>query len=295
MSNLDLQKKLAAPFSEDEIEWRVQTAGVSRNGSPYVMVIPYVTNRAIQNRLDDVFGVFGWRNEYQPSGDGKGFLCGITVDIDGKEITKWDGAEYTNVEALKGALSDSMKRTGVQFGIGRYLYKLDVAFAVCCVVENRRDAVNLHTIKKQGQPNILVSWERPSLPSWALPTTDYSEFVKAIESAPDMEALKVAFTNAYNASRVNQDSSQENAFIKLKDARKAFIQSTIDKIRKEKFDAIVKWIDQETKILSQLPTNETIKAYSEKTRDQLKGKLSADVNAKAVFEYFDSIVNKHIK
>src|SRR5690606_35268028 len=39
-------------------------------------------------------------------------------------ITKWDGAENTDVQAVKGGLSSSMRRAAVQWGIGRYLYRL---------------------------------------------------------------------------------------------------------------------------------------------------------------------------
>src|SRR5690606_39028946 len=40
-------------------------------------------------------------------------------------VTKFDGAENTAVEAVKGGLSDSMKRAAAQWGIGRYLYTLE--------------------------------------------------------------------------------------------------------------------------------------------------------------------------
>ena len=35
----------------------------------------------------------------------------------------------TEIEKVKGGLSNSMKRAGVQWGIGRYLYKLPTTFA----------------------------------------------------------------------------------------------------------------------------------------------------------------------
>ena len=142
----DIEKKLQAPFDESDIQWRIQQAGVSHNSTPWALVIPYVNNRAIQKRLDEVFGVFGWENCYKPTPDGKGYLCRLTVHAGDRSITKWDGAEYTIVEPLKGALSDSMKRCAVQLGIGRYLYQLEATFADCHLVENRKDAVNVHTV-----------------------------------------------------------------------------------------------------------------------------------------------------
>ena len=44
--------------------------------------------------------------------------------LSGGFITKWDGAEDSDIEPVKGGLSDSMKRAAVQWGIGRYLYSM---------------------------------------------------------------------------------------------------------------------------------------------------------------------------
>lgn len=118
-----VMKELQKPFKEDEIEWRV---GATNKDKSMGLALPYVTNKAIQNRLDEVFGVFGWKNEFK-EWKGKSQLCGISIwDEDKHEwLTKYDGADDTNMEATKGGLSDAMKRAAVQFGIGRYLYKLD--------------------------------------------------------------------------------------------------------------------------------------------------------------------------
>ena len=51
--------KLQEPFKESEIEWRV---GSTTKDKTKGLALAYVTNRAIQNRLDDVFGIFGWKN-----------------------------------------------------------------------------------------------------------------------------------------------------------------------------------------------------------------------------------------
>ncbi|WP_243664619.1 Rad52/Rad22 family DNA repair protein [Rhodothermus marinus] len=64
-----------------------------------------------------------WRNEFRP-GPGGGVLCGISIRIGDEWITKWDGAENTDIEPVKGGLSSAMRRAAVQWGIGRYLYRL---------------------------------------------------------------------------------------------------------------------------------------------------------------------------
>ncbi len=114
--------ELQKPFTENDIEWRVQN-GSLKNGEPNARVIPYLTARAIQTRLDAVVKPENWRNEYKQGPDG-GVLCGISIRCSDEWVTKWDGAENTQIEGVKGGLSDSMKRAAVQWGIGRHLYDM---------------------------------------------------------------------------------------------------------------------------------------------------------------------------
>lgn len=127
-----IMRELSQPFSMVDLEWRVQQAGKTNNKF-WARIIAYVTNRAIQQRLDDVVGAFHWRNEFSPlpNSVGDGALCGISIKSDGEWITKYDGADNTNIESTKGGLSGSMKRAGVQWNIGRYLYDVEAMYAEC--------------------------------------------------------------------------------------------------------------------------------------------------------------------
>jgi hypothetical protein len=111
-----IQQELAQPFAPEDLEWRLQQT--EENGK-WGLAIPYVTNRAIQARLDDVVGVDGWYNDYRPwHGNGKkeAQICGISIRFPEQGfITKWDGAEDSDIEPIKGGLSDSMKRAAVQW------------------------------------------------------------------------------------------------------------------------------------------------------------------------------------
>lgn len=294
----DVQRKLAEPFHPDEVEWRVQQAGFPASGNPYCMVIPYITSRAVQKRLDDVFGVFGWENAYKPSPDGKGYLCGITVTIGEKSVTKWDGAEYTNIEALKGALSDSMKRAAVQLGIGRYLYQLDAVFAVCEEVKTRRDAVNLHVHypdKRNKQNARYISWFTPDLPPWAVPQKDYTPFLSAIQSAETMSDLRSAFKNAYQAAQVNQDDDFESQAIKAKDKRKEEIAANLTQYRDGKITELTTWVTNEAKMFAELPTESTINNFSLKIKNELTQKSSQfDFDCKPAFDELDRLTKERI-
>lgn len=125
----ELLARLAALFAAEDLEWRVQVAYEDRMQG---IAVPYVTNRAIQNRLDEVMGPDRWHNEFKPwhsVGKRESQLCGISLFFEGRGwITKWDGAEDSDIEPVKGGLSDSMKRAANQWGIGRVLYSMDTVW-----------------------------------------------------------------------------------------------------------------------------------------------------------------------
>ncbi|MDF2857844.1 MAG: ddrA [Neobacillus sp.] len=148
MNAEQIAEQLKNPFPPDDIEWRV---GSTTSDKSKGLALAYITNRAIQNRLDEVFGVFGWRNEFK-EWKGVSQLCGISVKFEGEWITKWDGADDSATEAVKGGLSDSMKRAAYQWGIGRYLYKLPQKWV---------------KLKPAGKSFAID--ETIQLPKWALP------------------------------------------------------------------------------------------------------------------------------
>ena len=118
-------RRLAAPFAAQDVEWK---PGATTRDKSKGLAMCYISSRAVQNRLDEVCGPADWRNEFQPGPEG-GVLCGISVYVERADgtaewVTKWDGSESTDIEAVKGGLSGSMKRAAVQWGIGRYLYDL---------------------------------------------------------------------------------------------------------------------------------------------------------------------------
>lgn len=114
------------PFRDDEIEWRVQRCGVKGN-KIWAQLVPYVTARAIFERLDKVAGPGKWQTEIIPINEG--FLCRLGIYTDEEWIWRTDGAPTTDIEALKGGISGAIKRVAVQFGMGAYLYSMDAVWA----------------------------------------------------------------------------------------------------------------------------------------------------------------------
>lgn len=144
-----IQEELSRPFAPEDLEWRIQQAFEEKGCA---IAVPYVTNRAIQERLDEVVGPDNWSNEYRPwHGNGKkeAQICGISIYFEGRGwVTKWDGAEDTDIEAVKGGLSDSMKRCAVQWGIGRVLYKMNTVWV---------------DIEKRGKSILIKESSRPKM------------------------------------------------------------------------------------------------------------------------------------
>jgi len=153
----ELAGKLAAPFPAADVEWRVARSGL-KGEKPWAMCLAYITNRAIMERLDATVGPENWRNEFQRWGD-KGVLCGISIRSGTEWVTKWDGAEETDIESVKGGLSAAMKRAAVQWGIGRYLYGLEEGWALF-------SDKGPYSAKIEGK---FYHWSPPELPAWALP------------------------------------------------------------------------------------------------------------------------------
>ena len=145
-----IREELTRPFAPEDLEWRIQVTSKDKTSG---LAIPYVTNRAIQDRLDEVVGPENWYNDYKPwHGNGKkdAQICGISIYFEGKGfITKWDGAEDSDIEPIKGGLSDSMKRSAVQWGIGRVLYKMTKPLWV--------------KIEQKGNSYVICDTERPKL------------------------------------------------------------------------------------------------------------------------------------
>lgn len=157
---------LTRPISDSEVEWRVAQVGSKRSGEPWAKIVPYVQSRAVMARMDEAFGPLGWTTDFETvEHDGKlNFLCTLSAalpDEDGiissyPSVHKQDGAPATDIESFKGGISDSLKRAGVQWGIGRELYT--IRGAVWAIFNQNGQ----HQTKIDGK---WYSWDAPPLES----------------------------------------------------------------------------------------------------------------------------------
>lgn len=195
---------LAVPFAAEDIEWRVSRAGMGKKGV-YCHCLAYITARAIQARLDEVCGPENWQlkpprfQELRPGVTA--VCCGISIRIGEEWITRWDVAEPTNIEPVKGGFSGAMKRAGAQWGIGRYLYHLDETFAE--VSETGGRGWNWAKLpEKAGGTDYY--WKPPKLPAWALPKETEHEI-----SLHQLEDLKQAWRRKFAPECKNPEDLRE--------------------------------------------------------------------------------------
>lgn len=101
----------------DEIDCRVSTFKDS-----YLTLLLYKDARVDQNILDEQVGAENWQREHRELKNN--IYCGISIwNKEEKHwVTKWDCGKESFSEAEKGEASDSFKRAGFNWGIGRELY-----------------------------------------------------------------------------------------------------------------------------------------------------------------------------
>ena len=102
---------LKRPFRASQLKWRKGPGGKE---------LVYITARDVMDRLDEAVGVDGWSSHLREV-PGR-VTCELSIRFGERWITKTDGAGDTGIEGEKGAISDSLKRSAVLWGIGRYLY-----------------------------------------------------------------------------------------------------------------------------------------------------------------------------
>jgi len=127
MNLKDLQKEIPC-------KWRVQSFSQNK---PSAQCVAYIDARQVADLLDEVVGAENWQVDYKEVGGMLLAGIGIKSDIVADEnavapisewIWKWDTGSESNIEKEKGHISDAFKRAGVQWGIGRFLYSMDIKY-----------------------------------------------------------------------------------------------------------------------------------------------------------------------
>jgi len=197
-------KRLHEPFHYEDVEWKIQATNQEKTKG---LAIAYINKCAIQTRLDEVVGAANWKNTYSPW-QNNAQLCGLSIydNERGEWVTKYDGAENTDYEPVKGGLSDSFKRAACVWGIGRYLR--DISGIWVEIEQKGKSSIikNNEYTKLEAEYNKAISRifgvskektktatvEKKTAPSAAATSSDYT--VKSVTPS-GKESLKVELVN----------------------------------------------------------------------------------------------------
>lgn len=102
-------------------QWKMQTG---RKGDEKGICVAYIDARDCMKILDDVVGPENWQDQYRFD-NGK-LIAGVGVKVGNEWIWKFDTGSESDMEADKGAFSDAFKRACVKWGIGRFLYDMEI-------------------------------------------------------------------------------------------------------------------------------------------------------------------------
>lgn len=115
----ELLSSLTKPWDKGEIKFRVGSVSKDKKKA---LPLAYVDARSVMERLDSVMSPENWQDKYEFHGERS--ICYLSLRLDGEWITKADGAGDSDIEAVKGGISDAFKRAAVKWGMGRELYEI---------------------------------------------------------------------------------------------------------------------------------------------------------------------------
>lgn len=100
---------------------------INQVSEKYTQLLLYKTARTDANLLDEAVGADNWQSDYKQIKDDIYAGIGIRVCLDANKgvwewVWKWDTGTAGNFEPEKSIASDSFKRAGFKWGIGRELY-----------------------------------------------------------------------------------------------------------------------------------------------------------------------------
>lgn len=209
-------ESLQAEFPFEQLGWKI-THTFESNGRFFAYIAPFVDARAIQDRFDEVFGIDKWQVSYEKWGE-KATKCTISVFLNERWISKEDGSEESDYNAVKGGFSNSLKRAAVLWGVGRYLYNVKPSKVELSTYSNGPNSIYisyqkkgyyftpptmLHLKNKQGSSQKEQSNGQPNL---GLLIQKIQELAKPLKITS--RDILLAYNHNYNAqARIFEDTT----------------------------------------------------------------------------------------
>lgn len=136
MNIQDLKKEMA-------FKWRVQSFSKYK---PQGQCVAYIDARDVMKRLDEVCGD-KWQSIYYEAGTM--LFCKIGIKIGDEWIWRSDTGSESNIEKEKGHSSDAFKRAGVMWGVGQFLYSMDIQYVTAN--EEKTNSNHPYVVDAHGQ------------------------------------------------------------------------------------------------------------------------------------------------
>jgi hypothetical protein len=180
---------------------------VGQVGDGWATLLLYKDARVDMTLLDEEFGKLGWKREHREINGN--LYCKISVwDKENKQwVDREDVGVESNTEKEKGQASDSFKRAGVNFGIGRELYT------------GPRISINVETKDMGGRKFKLANFD-----SYKVDTIEYTDVISALVIKNKNGSTVFTFPKRYQAPK-------DNPVEPLDDESDAPTQEQIDQIK----------------------------------------------------------------
>ena len=199
-------------------------------------------------------------------------------------VTRWDGSEVVGsntIDKVKSTMSSAMKRTGVQWGIGRYLYQFDVGFATVKPVDTRRqtDTNNGFIYHENKKKQEKFQWKPPALEAWALPlsTKDISLYLKMLSEVGTLDELRFAWQQVYKAATSENDDETTIKLTAAKDAAKSRIATAQQEQIIGDTAKVTSWLDKQLKAFEMVPNESSVTNLKESLLKEVSKKTKNTV------------------
>jgi len=193
-------KELLQPL---QYQWKVQSVPkgwkAGQDLDKKASCVAYIDSRDVQNRLDEVVWAENWSSEFY---EAKGKLfCKIGIRVNWEWVYKSDsgaleGSDFVEAETTsKWESSDAFKRAGVMFGIGRFLYDMEIQWIDNATYQKYKYKLTEYINNLNGKPpiqwnNAPIRDDVPQIPKYTPKGKQLAEYISEIKSEHDTNVIK---------------------------------------------------------------------------------------------------------
>ena len=238
-------------LNKDEVEVRVGNGGT---------LLLYKTARVDANLLDEVVGQFNWQKKfYQVK---QTMICSVGIyDEDRKEwVWKDDAGDESATEAIKGEASDSFKRAGFAWGIGRSLYsapKIKIPNNLLPRVSDKNNPIYFDVSE--------IGYDKDNKISDLVITADWGKTL--VFEFRNGRKVSGNTNTTQNVQKAQQTSVEEDTGEMISEEDKTFLQNYVGNLSVENYEKFFNWLQANYKTRS---INGLTKAQGKKIADSFK-------------------------